>query len=90
MKLTIEVEISDKDRIQVLQNSLERVMNNAIFVGQCCEKIKNSMVAERSSTLWQDCEELKDLTCKLWDALRNKVYEDALISRYNNDIDNGK
>ncbi len=69
MKITIELDLSIPEARHLLSNSLERVMNNAIFVGNKTESVKEASdvgLAERASTLWQDCEALKPLADKLW------------------------
>lgn len=74
MKVTITLELSEVDQIHIRQNSIERVMNNAIFVGGKVERVKDESLAERASTLWQDCEELKSVTSRLWNAAREAIY----------------
>lgn len=66
MKVQIELELTERELRLLLQNSLERVMNNAIYVGTTVEDHTKGHISERASTLWQDCEELKPLTVKLW------------------------
>lgn len=79
MKVTLEIELSESQVAQLLSNSIERVMNNAIYVGANGELAFRKQVArERASTLWQDCEELKPLVCEIWsglsEATRKELY----------------
>ena len=90
MKIKLELELTDAEVRMIGSMSLERVLNNAIHVGgeaQACadsnepatgrevERWKD--LAERGSTLWQDCEELKPVTMKIWNAVHNAMFEAA-------------
>lgn len=80
--VVVELELTDAEQMRLLENSIERVMNNAIRVGTWAEKPGNTRLKrlqEDGSVLWQDCEELKPLVCKFWsaisEAVRRKLYE---------------
>lgn len=76
MKITLTLELTEAEARQVLDNSIERVMNNAIHVGsaaQGCIYLSEGL-RENASTLWQDCEELKPITYKLWENVRNALF----------------
>jgi hypothetical protein len=72
-KFTFTVDLDENDKLRLLQNSIERVMNNAIWVGGEAQNELKGDASERGSTLWQDCEELKPLTCKIWGAAQEAV-----------------
>lgn len=78
-KITIELELDLGEQQMLLQTSLERVLNNAIFVGSKAERAKGDL-GERASTLWQDCEMLLPLTRKVWgaaaEALRVELFKE--------------
>jgi hypothetical protein len=80
MKIKIEIEVTDAEQKALLQNSIERVLNNAIDVGSAVEQ-KGARVSQdirdRASTLWQDCEELKPIVSKVWWAAANEVRVEA-------------
>lgn len=67
MKITITLDLDDAEQNTLLQYSIERVLNNAIYVGGQVELAKGGL-GERASTLWQDCEDLLPLTRKIWGA----------------------
>lgn len=72
--VTLELELTYKDIMRIRQNSIERVLNNAIFIGGEVEHSKNPDLSERGSILWQDCEELKPTVDKLWNRTRNALF----------------
>lgn len=72
-KFTITVELDDADQLYLLQNAIERGINNAIWVGRRVEKKTAGDMSERASTLWQDFEEVKPLLCKIWGATQEAV-----------------
>ena len=75
MKLTIELELDKREQQQILQNSIERVMNNAMSIGEAVEQhMKLDNLREDASILWQDCEELKPLNRKLWCAVQDAIF----------------
>lgn len=78
--IKVELELTDAEMRRLLSISLERVINNAIYVGSAAEDDPVEEVSERASTLWQDCEELKPLLMRLWDGaannLRNQLYKE--------------
>jgi len=74
-KLTIEIEMSSENIRRLRENSILRVMNNAIFVGEKGEqKFQSDDLRERASTLWQDCEELKLIVNDLWRSAQNAAF----------------
>lgn len=70
MKITIELELTDADVCKLRQNSLERVMNTAITVGDWAERHGSDLISEYGSDLQQDARELKRLATQLWFAAR--------------------
>ena len=84
MKLTVTIDLTKLEEAQLGQNSIERVLNNAIFVGgevdEAGEVTVPEDMAERASILWQDCEELKPLVCKIWAALQNARFEQLVAA----------
>jgi hypothetical protein len=78
MRVTITLELSKQAEHSLLQNSIERVMNNAIYVGRKAERSwrQDETSAERASILHQDCEELKPLVCALWNAARESLMDE--------------
>lgn len=78
MKIIVELELSRLEMATICSNSIERVLNNAIHIGGEAElgKPLSEGDRERASTLWQDCEELKPITTKLWGAVHNQIFKD--------------
>lgn len=77
---TITVEctftLTQEQYTQLLQNSIERVLNNAIEIGGWGETgVVPRSVREDASILWQDCTELKPLVCQIW----TRVQEDVRV-----------
>lgn len=65
----------------ILQSSIERVFNNAIFIGHIGESdLKEEEQRERASILWQDCEELKWVARKLWEREKDNIFKRQLQS----------
>jgi hypothetical protein len=80
-KILIEIDLDKTEMAQICQNSIERLMNNAITVGEFIQShtaATHPQMSDRGSTLWQDCEELKALNTKLWDVVRNEIFKQAL------------
>lgn len=74
MKLTIEVEIPDRDAQAMLGWSIERVLNNAINIGTLAQtRLERSIDCNDASTLWQDAEEIKPLTVRIWGATQEAI-----------------
>ena len=74
MKITLTISLSDAEQHLIGSNSIERIFNNAIRVGSAVESHPNPSLSEDASTLWQDCEELKPITTKLWNEVRNAIF----------------
>jgi hypothetical protein len=75
MKLIIEMELTEQEANYILSCSIERVMNNAINIGSKGEKeLKLERDRENASVLWQDCEDAKPVTTKMWNTVRNAVF----------------
>jgi hypothetical protein len=85
MKITIEIDLTEKQEVQIRQNSIERVLNNAISVGS---RTENSGVStglrEDASTLWQDAEDLKYVTTYIWNAVRDGIFKAKLEAQRGN------
>lgn len=76
--VTLELELDHAEQTRLLQNSIERVMNNAIQVGQHAQDPgdnddSKAQFSEQGSILWQDCQELKPLVNKIWWAVQEAV-----------------
>jgi hypothetical protein len=69
-KITITVEISDREAELIGSTSIERVHNNAIW---CAERarFKNPLDEEQADVLREDSEAVKEVSSRLWDAARN-------------------
>jgi hypothetical protein len=82
-KIMVQVYLTldEQEYRALLQNSIERVMNNAISVGNELQyfhqvgAVPTETPAELASTLWQDCDELKPLVVKIWGAVQQSVRE---------------
>ena len=71
------VKLDEGDEKRILDNSIERVINASIQVAQAAEtnRIHGYGIEELASTNWQDWEDLKPLTVKIWNSLRNSIFE---------------
>jgi hypothetical protein len=65
--------LSDQERLQLLTCSIERVINNALWLADKGMKSKSAEVSERAWILQDDLEALKPLLCRLW----SNAQEDA-------------
>ena len=75
MQIQITLDLDDKEMALISSVSIERVMNNAINIGAVGSKVfKLEAYKTDASTLWQDCEELKPITRKLWGAVQNQIF----------------
>ena len=72
------VGLTKAEETMLLDTSLERVMNNAIFVGMKAMTAKNADLAERAGILVDDCEAMKVLADKLWNHARNEVLKSRM------------
>lgn len=61
--------------LTLLQNSIERFLNNAIEVGKLIEKRPHSIspLSELASTMYQDAEDLKPVVCKVWNLIQEAI-----------------
>ena len=75
LTITVTLVLSQREQAHILQNSIERVLNNAIFVGEKACASKDEATSERGFTLFQDCEDLKEITTKLWNSARNEIFK---------------
>tara|TARA_R100000951_G_C2543512_1_gene150135 strand:+ start:64 stop:291 length:228 start_codon:yes stop_codon:yes gene_type:complete len=75
MNITIDIELSKVDLINLRQCSIERVMNNGI---KCGEELshRNDGFGDDGSILMQDCEEHKALVTKIWNTLREATWNE--------------
>lgn len=68
-------EYNKQEEDLILQNSIERVINST---KQILERVPNKELPEGLQELmdtnYQDWEELKELTVKLWDDKRNQIF----------------
>jgi hypothetical protein len=87
-KILVELDLTPAEAKMLAQNSVERVLNNAIRVGGWVEEHldggpkmsdEEQTMAESGSTLWQDCEELKPLVVKIWWAVHEEVFKRRLV-----------
>lgn len=75
MKITVEIELTAFQMGLIRGNSLERVLNNAIYVGGAGEhELKNESDREAASILWQDCSDMKPTLMTIWHAVSNAVF----------------
>lgn len=65
--------LTKQEETMLLQNSLERVINNAIFVGTKAMASKNPDTSERAYILVDDCEAMRSLASRLWNDAREEV-----------------
>lgn len=75
MQITITLTLTESEFIQLRDNSIERVLNNAASVGSKVERLARGSLSEQASALWQDADELNTITTKLWNAARNAAFE---------------
>jgi hypothetical protein len=68
--MNIELELTTREENQLLQNSIERVINTSM-------DIANKFYSEHpdAPVNHEDWEELKVLTNKLWNSARNEVFK---------------
>jgi hypothetical protein len=62
-------ELTECDKRTILENSIERVINNSMRL-----VIKLSKRDEDASINYDDWGSLKELVCKLWDRERNAIF----------------
>jgi hypothetical protein len=76
MKLLVEIELNKDEPMLIRTCSIERVMNNAIKVGSYVQNHDKSSEAmrENGSSLWQDCDMLKPVLRKIWNAVSEAVF----------------
>jgi hypothetical protein len=74
-KATVSAELAlDKaERKYLLDNAVERVMNNAMRIGKIGASALPPAYREDASVLWQDCTELKPIINKIWWAIQEAV-----------------
>ncbi len=72
-------ELTDKEKTTICQNSIERVINNGIWVTDevLIAAAENSDIHERADILNQDLKELKRIVCTLWDRERDKIFMES-------------
>lgn len=66
--------LTKREENQILQNSVERMINTSIQLAQHLEDSKDERIKELASISWQDWEELKQLIVKLWNRERNDIF----------------
>jgi len=71
MKINIPLEVSEKDQLYLLENSIERVFNNAILI---LKHLRAGINHEDGWILLEDLEECKTLISSLFTSARNEVY----------------
>lgn len=57
---------TEAEKRLLLENSIERVLNNALWVGDVGMKARDPVVSERAGILVDDVAHLKPLVDKLW------------------------
>jgi hypothetical protein len=72
-KISVELDLSVFEQIRICRNSLERVLNNAVRVGEAAQDKLSGSDSEFGSTLWQDAEELKPVATKIWNAVQDAI-----------------
>jgi hypothetical protein len=76
LKLTIELELTDGEARFVSISSIERVLNNALNIGALAEAhLPQEVDRIDASNLWQDAEELKPVTVKIWHAVHDAIFK---------------
>jgi hypothetical protein len=84
IKLVVEVELNNDEFVYLMEHSVERIFNNAIYIGELGEvQLRSEVARERASTLWQDVEEVKPLLVRLWAKLMNEAHKIQLSEREN-------
>jgi len=68
-------QFTPEERRLLIDNSLERVLNNAIYVGTKAMRAKDIGLSERAGILTDDCRAMKDLASRLWNEARNSLLE---------------
>jgi hypothetical protein len=69
------IEYTKAEKLQLLDNSIERVINTSMELAQRAERSRNEHLSELGSTNRQDWEELKELVVKIWNDQRNEVFQ---------------
>lgn len=75
MAITLLLTLSPAELRLLRENSLERVLNNAIFVGERTMHQTRGELSERAGVLVDAVEALKVLASNLWDAARNATWD---------------
>jgi len=80
-RVTLTLVLNEADCLRLLDNSIERVLSNAARVGEAAAKAKSEALSEAGSVLWQDADELRPLTTRIWNAARDAVLRIRLASQ---------
>lgn len=73
-------ELTAREKAQILQNSIERVINTSIQLAEKAVESQNGRLRELGDTNFQDWEELKTLVVKLWDRERDAIFRGAQVT----------
>lgn len=81
MKITIELELSKREEMQLRQNCVQRMIQTAIRVGEEVERGEiNQMTRELASTSHQDWDELGNLVDKIWRTVQNAIWSQDITT----------
>lgn len=69
MKITIEIELDEREEAYIRTCSLERVMNNALWIAQ---RVRSD--DERVQCALDDIPDAMPIASKLWNAARNAIF----------------
>lgn len=78
MKLTIEIEVTEREATYIRTCSLERVMNNALWLAEKAARSRNEEVSERAGIALDDIPPTRDIAAPLWNAVRDAIFRAAL------------
>jgi hypothetical protein len=70
--------LTKQEERYIATNSVERMINTAIRLGEFCQnnpKLVGEEMSELGSINWQDFQDLKEVMCKLWNERRNDIFK---------------
>lgn len=71
--MKLRLELTEREQLQVRQNSIERVLNNGAHrVEEALDGRK--LDSENAGIFLEDVEDLKPVVCKIWDATRDAIF----------------
>lgn len=81
MKLTIEIEITEREAHYIRTCSLERVMNNALQLAEAFPFPQDDDTEAHVGYALDDIPPARDIAVPLWNAVRDAIFRAALAAK---------